>query len=158
MVAGLFRSMGLERLLRDIHGAQFHPLQAKRQHRFTGRVGPRPRSGRVGPGRPREVLLPGRPGDGAHRATRDGHLLLLRHQQPGAGEVEVVRAVRGHGLPLGEASAAWRASTLSNQSSAIPSQSENPGRPAGHPGWAQLTTTRRRPGRRTTRGRWVSST
>jgi alkylation response protein AidB-like acyl-CoA dehydrogenase len=35
---GLFRSMGLERLLRDIHGAQFHPLQAKRQHRFTGRV------------------------------------------------------------------------------------------------------------------------
>jgi alkylation response protein AidB-like acyl-CoA dehydrogenase len=35
---GLFRSMGLERLLRDIHGAQFHPLPAKRQHRFTGRV------------------------------------------------------------------------------------------------------------------------
>jgi alkylation response protein AidB-like acyl-CoA dehydrogenase len=35
---GLFRSMGLERLLRDIHGVQFHPLQAKRQHRFTGRV------------------------------------------------------------------------------------------------------------------------
>jgi alkylation response protein AidB-like acyl-CoA dehydrogenase len=34
---GLFRSMGLERLLRDIHAAQFHPLQAKRQHRFTGR-------------------------------------------------------------------------------------------------------------------------
>jgi acyl-CoA dehydrogenase len=29
--------MGLERLLRDIHAAQFHPLQAKRQHRFTGR-------------------------------------------------------------------------------------------------------------------------
>jgi acyl-CoA dehydrogenase len=36
--AGLFRSMGLERLLRDIHGAQFHPLQEKRQQRFTGRV------------------------------------------------------------------------------------------------------------------------
>jgi alkylation response protein AidB-like acyl-CoA dehydrogenase len=36
--SGLFRSLGLERLLRDIHGAQFHPLQAKRQHRFTGRV------------------------------------------------------------------------------------------------------------------------
>jgi alkylation response protein AidB-like acyl-CoA dehydrogenase len=36
--AGLFRSMGLERLLRDIHGAAFHPLQPKRQHRFTGRV------------------------------------------------------------------------------------------------------------------------
>ena len=35
---GLFRSMGLERLLRDIHGAQFHPLQEKRQLRFTGRV------------------------------------------------------------------------------------------------------------------------
>ncbi len=36
--AGLFRSMGLERLVRDLHGAQFHPLPAKRQHRFTGRV------------------------------------------------------------------------------------------------------------------------
>jgi alkylation response protein AidB-like acyl-CoA dehydrogenase len=36
--SGLLRSMGLERLLRDIHGAQFHPLPAKRQHRFTGRV------------------------------------------------------------------------------------------------------------------------
>jgi len=35
---GLLRSMGLERLLRDIHGAQFHPPPAKRQHRFTGRV------------------------------------------------------------------------------------------------------------------------
>jgi len=35
---GLFRSMGLERLVRDIHGAQFHPLQPKRQHRFTGRL------------------------------------------------------------------------------------------------------------------------
>jgi alkylation response protein AidB-like acyl-CoA dehydrogenase len=35
---GLFRSMGLERLLRDIHGAQFHPLQEKRQQRFTGRM------------------------------------------------------------------------------------------------------------------------
>jgi alkylation response protein AidB-like acyl-CoA dehydrogenase len=35
---GLFRAVGLERLLRDIHGVQFHPLQAKRQHRFTGRV------------------------------------------------------------------------------------------------------------------------
>ena len=36
--AGLFRSMGLERLLRDIHGAQFHPLSEKRQLRYTGRV------------------------------------------------------------------------------------------------------------------------
>jgi len=35
---GFFRSMGLERLLRDIHAAQFHPLQAKPQHRFTGRL------------------------------------------------------------------------------------------------------------------------
>jgi alkylation response protein AidB-like acyl-CoA dehydrogenase len=35
---GFFRSMGLERLLRDIHGVEFHTLQAKRQHRFTGRV------------------------------------------------------------------------------------------------------------------------
>jgi alkylation response protein AidB-like acyl-CoA dehydrogenase len=35
---GLFRAMGLERLLRDIHAAQFHPLRAKRQQRFTGRV------------------------------------------------------------------------------------------------------------------------
>jgi len=35
---GLFRSMGLERLLRDLHAAQFHPLQPKRQHRLTGRV------------------------------------------------------------------------------------------------------------------------
>jgi alkylation response protein AidB-like acyl-CoA dehydrogenase len=35
---GIFRRMGLERLVRDIHAAQFHPLQAKRQHRFTGRA------------------------------------------------------------------------------------------------------------------------
>jgi alkylation response protein AidB-like acyl-CoA dehydrogenase len=34
----LFRCCGLERLLRDIHGAQFHPLQRKRQHRFSGRL------------------------------------------------------------------------------------------------------------------------
>ena len=36
--AGFYRKTGLERLLRDAHGAQFHPLTAKRQHRFTGRV------------------------------------------------------------------------------------------------------------------------
>jgi alkylation response protein AidB-like acyl-CoA dehydrogenase len=36
--SGLFRSLGLERLVRDIHAAQFHPLPAKGQHRFTGRV------------------------------------------------------------------------------------------------------------------------
>jgi alkylation response protein AidB-like acyl-CoA dehydrogenase len=35
---GIFRSMGLERLVRDIHAVQFHPLQTKRQHRFTGRM------------------------------------------------------------------------------------------------------------------------
>jgi acyl-CoA dehydrogenase len=36
--AGLYRKLGLERLLRDVHGAQFHPLPAKRQLLFTGRV------------------------------------------------------------------------------------------------------------------------
>lgn len=35
---GFYRKLGLERLLRDAHGAQFHPLSAKRQHRFTGRI------------------------------------------------------------------------------------------------------------------------
>jgi alkylation response protein AidB-like acyl-CoA dehydrogenase len=35
---GIFRSMGLERLVRDMHAAQFHPMQPKRQHRFTGRA------------------------------------------------------------------------------------------------------------------------
>jgi hypothetical protein len=34
----LFRPMGLERLPREIHGVQFHPLQSKRQQRFSGRV------------------------------------------------------------------------------------------------------------------------
>jgi acyl-CoA dehydrogenase len=36
--AGFFRKLGLERLLRDAHGAQFHPLPEKRQQLFTGRV------------------------------------------------------------------------------------------------------------------------
>lgn len=36
--AGYFRKHGLERLLRDVHGAQFHPLAEKRQQRFTGRL------------------------------------------------------------------------------------------------------------------------
>jgi alkylation response protein AidB-like acyl-CoA dehydrogenase len=36
--AGFYRKTGLERLLRDLHGAQFHPLPAKRQHLFSGRV------------------------------------------------------------------------------------------------------------------------
>jgi hypothetical protein len=30
--------MGLERLVREIHGVQFHPLQAKRQQRMSGRL------------------------------------------------------------------------------------------------------------------------
>lgn len=36
--AGFFRSLGLERLLRDAHGAIFHPLPEKRQLLFTGRL------------------------------------------------------------------------------------------------------------------------
>lgn len=36
--SGIYRSAGLERLVRDIHAVQFHPFQAKRQHRFTGRL------------------------------------------------------------------------------------------------------------------------
>jgi alkylation response protein AidB-like acyl-CoA dehydrogenase len=36
--AGFYRKTGLERLLRDAHAAQFHPLSGKKQHRFTGRV------------------------------------------------------------------------------------------------------------------------
>jgi alkylation response protein AidB-like acyl-CoA dehydrogenase len=36
--AGFYRKVGLERLLRDAHGAQFHPLSGKRQHGFTGRM------------------------------------------------------------------------------------------------------------------------
>ena len=36
--AGFYRKSGLECLLRDVHAAQFHPLQEKRQHDFTGRL------------------------------------------------------------------------------------------------------------------------
>jgi alkylation response protein AidB-like acyl-CoA dehydrogenase len=36
--AGFYRKSGLERFLRDAHGAQFHPLSGSRQHRFSGRV------------------------------------------------------------------------------------------------------------------------
>ena len=36
--AGFYRKFGLEQLLRDAHGAQFHPLPAKRQHHFTGQL------------------------------------------------------------------------------------------------------------------------
>ena len=34
----LLRNTAMERLLRDVHAAQFHPLQPKRQHRFSGRL------------------------------------------------------------------------------------------------------------------------
>ena len=36
--AGFYRGAGLERLLRDAHAAQFHPLPPRRQQSFTGRV------------------------------------------------------------------------------------------------------------------------
>jgi acyl-CoA dehydrogenase-like protein len=36
--AGYFRRLGLERILRDAHAAQFHPMPARKQHRFTGRL------------------------------------------------------------------------------------------------------------------------
>jgi len=36
--AGFFRAAGLERLLRDLHAAQFHPLPEKRQLLLTGRL------------------------------------------------------------------------------------------------------------------------
>jgi len=36
--SGFFRKAGLERLLRDAHAGQFHPLPEKRQALFTGRV------------------------------------------------------------------------------------------------------------------------
>lgn len=35
---GFYRGFGLERLLRDAHAAQFHPLPEKQQQLFTGRV------------------------------------------------------------------------------------------------------------------------
>ena len=36
--AGYFRSLGLERRLRDALAGDFHPLPERRQQRFTGRV------------------------------------------------------------------------------------------------------------------------
>lgn len=36
--SGYFRRSGVERMLRDAQAAQFHPMQAKKQHRFTGRL------------------------------------------------------------------------------------------------------------------------
>jgi len=36
--SGFYRASGLERFVRDAHAAQFHPMQEKRQHLFTGRL------------------------------------------------------------------------------------------------------------------------
>ncbi|HEY7494857.1 MAG TPA: acyl-CoA dehydrogenase family protein [Candidatus Tectomicrobia bacterium] len=36
--SAFFRSLGLERLLRDVQGALYHPLHEKRQQLFTGRM------------------------------------------------------------------------------------------------------------------------
>lgn len=36
--AGYFRKLGIERLLRDVHAGQFHPLPEKKQQLFTGRL------------------------------------------------------------------------------------------------------------------------
>jgi len=36
--AAFFRSLGLERLFRDVQGGLYHPLHEKRQHLFTGRM------------------------------------------------------------------------------------------------------------------------
>jgi alkylation response protein AidB-like acyl-CoA dehydrogenase len=36
--ASFFRSLGLERLFRDVQGGLYHPLHEKRQHLFTGRM------------------------------------------------------------------------------------------------------------------------
>ncbi|PKB71006.1 MAG: hypothetical protein BZY87_07915 [SAR202 cluster bacterium Io17-Chloro-G6] len=35
---GYFRGLGLEQRFRDIQAAQFHPIQERRQHRFSGRI------------------------------------------------------------------------------------------------------------------------
>jgi len=35
---GYFRKAGIERLLRDVHASQFHPMPEKRQQLFTGRL------------------------------------------------------------------------------------------------------------------------
>ena len=36
--AAFYRKTGLERLLRDVHGARYHPLPEKQQQSFTGRL------------------------------------------------------------------------------------------------------------------------
>ena len=35
---GFYRRAGLERLVRDVHGLQFHPLPEMRQQLFAGRL------------------------------------------------------------------------------------------------------------------------
>lgn len=35
---GFFRKFGLEQYVRDAHACQFHPMQEKRQHLFSGRI------------------------------------------------------------------------------------------------------------------------
>lgn len=35
---GFYRKLGLEKLLRDVHAARYHPLAEKKQHRFSGRI------------------------------------------------------------------------------------------------------------------------
>lgn len=36
--SAFFRRSGVEQLMRDVRAAPYHPLQAKRQHIFSGRV------------------------------------------------------------------------------------------------------------------------
>ena len=36
--SSFYRAVGLERAFRDVQAARFHPLQAKAQMRYTGRV------------------------------------------------------------------------------------------------------------------------
>jgi alkylation response protein AidB-like acyl-CoA dehydrogenase len=36
--SALYRSVGLERLFRDVQGGLYHPYHERRQHRFTGRL------------------------------------------------------------------------------------------------------------------------
>src|SRR3546814_13989419 len=58
--AGIYRKLGLERLLRDVHGVQFPPLPAKRQLPFTGR-------GALGLDPPATPAAPRRPPEPANR-------------------------------------------------------------------------------------------
>jgi acyl-CoA dehydrogenase len=36
--AGFFRTLGLERLFRDVQAARYHPLRGAAQRRYTGRL------------------------------------------------------------------------------------------------------------------------